>query len=107
MKIRNRYGKTLIIVYDTIPINRWKLAAIFPEADISNRAVFMKRMILAVAVFLILAALLLADLLASKVTNPLMTLAGKVKQVQAGDLNVPFDVRHANEIGILNEGLGG
>ena len=104
--IRNRFGKKLIVIYDTVSINRWKLAAVLPEDDILNKAAFVKNITLAVTLFLIVAALFLSNLLAKIVTTPLAELTAKVKQVKAGNLAVPFNLEVGNEIGVLNEGIG-
>lgn len=103
--MRNTHGKKMIIVYDTIPINHWKLAAVIPENDIINKMAFIKNIILATIVILILTAVILSNLLAKIVTTPLAVLTDKVKQVKAGNLDVPFDIEHPNEIGVLNGGI--
>lgn len=105
LSTRNASGKKMMIVYDTIPINQWKLAAVFPEDDIINKASFIKNIILVVSLFLIMTAALLSNLLAKIVTTPLTVLTEKVKQVKRGNLDVLFDVDHPNEIGVLNGGI--
>lgn len=105
LRIRNAAGEKMMLIYDTLPINGWKLVAVFPEDDILNKAGFIKRITLAVMFLLILAAAFLSNLLAQIVTRPLSALTEKVKRVQAGNLDVPFDNNDSNEIGILNEGI--
>lgn len=101
----NAKGRKMIVVYDTVPINRWKLAAVFPENDIINRAVFIKNITLAVVLLFIITAVILSNLLAKVVTTPLTILTEKVKEVKTGNLEVLFDVDPVNEIGILNGGI--
>lgn len=107
LSIRNAAGKKIILIYDTLPINRWKLAAVFPEDDILNIAGFFKKITLAVMFLLILAGVFLSNLLAQIVTRPLSNLTEKVKRVKEGNLDVPFDSKGSNEIDILNEGIHG
>ena len=105
LSIRNNAGEKMMLIYDTLPINRWKLAAVFPEDDILNIAGFFKKITLTVMFLLILAGVFLSNLLAQIVTRPLSDLTEKVKCVKAGNLDVPFDSKGSNEIDILNEGI--
>jgi two-component system sensor histidine kinase YesM len=100
-------GQKITVIFDTLQANHWKIAAVFPVNDILNRADFIKFFTLSVVCFLVLSALLLSNILARMITGPLTRLTEKVKQVQAGNLDVPFDIEWANEIGILNRGIGG
>lgn len=105
LMMTNSRGKKIMVIYDTVPVNRWKLAAVFPENDIINRVAFIKNITFAVMILAIITAILLSNVLAKIVITPLTVLTGKVKQVKAGNLNVAFNVNPANEIGILNEGI--
>lgn len=107
LSIRNNAGEKMMLIYDTLPINRWKLAAVFPENDILNIAGFFKKITLTVMFLLILAGVFLSNLLAQIVTRPLSNLTEKVKRVKEGNLDVPFDSKGSNEIDILNEGIHG
>lgn len=105
LAVRNANGQKMMIIYDTISVNKWKLAAVFPEEDLINSASFIKNITLAVMFFLIITAILLSNLLAKTVTTPLTHLTQKVKQVKIGNLEVLFDVELPNEIGVLNSGI--
>lgn len=107
LSVRNTAGKKMVIIYDTLSVNRWRMAAVFPEDDILNKAAFIKKITLVVTLLLILAAFVLSNLLAKLVSRPLANLTEKVKQVRAGSLDIPFETGLTNEIGILNEGLHG
>ncbi len=101
----NHFHQKILIVYNTIPVNHWKLAAVVPMDDIMNKAAFIKNITLIVMLLLIITAMFLLNLLAKIVTTPLTQLTSKVKQVKAGNLEVPFNLRNDNEIGILNNGI--
>lgn len=105
LSVRNSRGEKMRIIYDTIAINQWKLAAVFPEDDILNRAAFIKNITLAVMGIILLTAVLLSNLLAKIVTTPLAELTIKVRQVKAGNLDVPFEAQFPEEIGVLNGGI--
>jgi len=105
LSVHNSRGERIRIIYDTISINQWKLAAVFPEDDILNLAAFIKNITLAVMGIILFTAVLLSNLLATIVTTPLAELTDKVRQVKAGHLDVPFQAQFPEEIGVLNEGI--
>ncbi|HOP75273.1 MAG TPA: sensor histidine kinase [Bacillota bacterium] len=105
LSVRNSRGEKMKIIYDTISVNQWKLAAVFPEDDILNLAAFIKNITLAVMGIILFTAVLLSNLLAKIVTTPLAELTEKVRQVKAGNLDVPFEAQFPEEIGVLNDGI--
>jgi two-component system sensor histidine kinase YesM len=101
----NAQGGRLVVIYDTLRINKWKIAAIFPESDILNKVKFIKYITVIIIIVFIMVALLLSSLLTQIITKPLSLLTDKVKRVEGGDLDTPFDLESRNEIGILNHGI--
>ncbi|MEW9667293.1 sensor histidine kinase [Ammoniphilus sp. 3BR4] len=98
-------GNKMIVVYDTIGVNRWKVAAVFPEEDILKRVNYIKLVTLSVIILLIAVAVPLASLLARYITRPISYLANHMKIIQKGNLDVKLDVTGASEIGILYKGI--
>jgi two-component system sensor histidine kinase YesM len=105
--IKSRQGRKTTVIFNTLQANHWKIAAVFPVNDILNRADFIKFFTLSVVGFLILSALVLSNILARMITEPMTRLTKKVELVEAGDLDVPFEIEGADEIGILNRGIRG
>lgn len=98
-------GNKMIVAYDTIGVNRWKVAAVFPEEDILKRVNYIKLVTLSVIILLIAVAVPLASLLARYITRPISYLANHMKIIQKGNLDVKLDVTGASEIGILYKGI--
>jgi len=99
-------GERTVVIYDTLPINGWRLAAIFPENDILEKINYIKYLTIGMMIVVIAAAAAMSHILLRTVTRPISTLTAKVRQVESGKLDTVFDVRTNNEIGILNRGIG-
>ena len=100
------FGPKMVVVYQTINACRWKLAALVPENEILDKANYIKNLTLLLIVSSLVVAVVMSNVLALIITKPLSRLTRKVKAVKEGDMDVPFDVATANEIGILNNGIG-
>lgn len=99
------HGKKMIVIYDTLGVNKWKVAAVFPADDILHNIQYIKLVTLSVIVVLILVALFLSNVLARYITKPISFLANHLKTVTNNqpvwkpDRNVP------SEVGILYNGI--
>lgn len=105
-----KYKKTgepkMVVIFDTLKVNGWKVAAILPEKEIMDGSKYIKNIILVVMGLLIIIAVVLSNVLARIITEPLSSLTAKVKKVEEGDLDTIFDINKQNEIGVLNHGIG-
>ncbi|HZG55276.1 sensor histidine kinase [Paenibacillus sp.] len=99
-------GERTVVIYDTLPINGWRLAAIFPENDILEKIGYIKYLTIGMMIIVIAVAAAMSHILLRTVTRPISALTSKVKQVESGKLDTIFDIRTNNEIGILNRGIG-
>ncbi len=99
-------GVRMVVNYDTLPINEWRVAAIFPENDIINRVKYIKYVTIGMMIFVIIIAVFLSNLLLRMITKPISMLISKVKQVENGRMDTSFDIETKNEIGILNHVIG-
>lgn len=98
-------GVKLNVVYETLGVNKWRLAAVFPEQDLLQKVSQIKYVSLTVILIVVTCALALSNMLARIVTGPLTRLARKVNRWGEGQLHVEFDIRSDNEIGVLNNGI--
>lgn len=95
-------GVEMNVVYSTLKTNKWKLAAVFPEEDIVRYLKQVKIYTLFLLIGLIFVAVIFSNLIALFITKPVTEMKNKVKRVEMGDLEVKFDVKTNNEIGLLN-----
>jgi len=104
-KFINSNGTKMMVVYDTLDTNQWKLAAVFPENELTHTIEFIKYATAIIMIVLIFVSVLLSNMLARIVTEPLSQLTKKVRKVEEGNLDVVFDVYTENEIGKLGKGI--
>jgi len=104
-KFSNSFGTKMMVVYDTLDTNGWKLAAVFPENELTQTIGFIKYTSVIIMILLLFVSVVLSNMLARIVTEPLSQLTRKVKIVEEGNLDVVFDVYAENEIGKLGKGI--
>jgi two-component system sensor histidine kinase YesM len=105
MTITNRYGKELLVVYDTLRINKWKIAAVVPKDELLNKVSYIKYLSLAVMSILFVIVILFSNFLANIITKPLIQLTRKINTIEQGNLDIEFKEYPHNEIGVLNRGI--
>ena len=105
IEFENADHKKMTVLYDTIGINKWKIAAVYPQEEIYRKVNYIKYVNLSVMVAVIILAVMLSSLLANIISKPLHVLTRKINSIEQGNLNVVLIDRPNNEIGILNKGI--
>lgn len=95
-------GVEMNVIYTTLKMNKWKIAAVFPKEDIVRNLIKIKLYMALLLMGLILVAIILSNLIAHYITNPITEMKNKVKRVEMGDLEVVFHDKTNNELGMLN-----
>lgn len=98
-------GEKMVVIYDTLPTSKWKLAAVFPQKDVLARLDYIQLITLSIIILLIFVAVFLANALASYITKPLSLLTQSMKRIQGGNMNFIPKTHPLNEVGVLNQGL--
>lgn len=98
-------GEQMVVIYDTLPTSKWKLAAVFPQKDVLARLDYIKLITLLIIILLIFVAALLANALASYITKPISLLTNSMKRIQGGNMNFVPKTHPLNEVGVLNQGV--
>lgn len=104
-QFQNVDGKKMMVVYDTIGINKWKVAAIFPIDEILKKANYIKYVTLVVIVALSGIAILLANFFARYISGPVSTLVEQTKLISENHLEMKYDHRGPREIHFLNTAI--
>lgn len=104
-EFQNTVGKNMTIIYDTIGVNKWKVAAVFPTDEILKKANYIKIVTALVSLILTGIAILIANFLAKYITNPVSALVSQTKQLNENNLNLTFSHNGPREIGILKTAL--
>ncbi|SFL94470.1 two-component system, sensor histidine kinase YesM [Paenibacillus sp. 1_12] len=105
MTITNEYGKEMLVVYDTLRINRWKIAAVIPKEELLNKVSYIKYLSLAVMSVLFVIVILFSNVMANFITKPIIQLTRKINTIEEGHLDIEFKEYPNNEIGVLNRGM--
>lgn len=103
--VKSRTGEKLVLMYDSIKINRWMLAAVVPMKDILKDAGNIKYISLVMIFILLFVTLAMAAFFAGQITNPIRYLSSQVKLLEKGDFDAKLEVEDAFEIGVLAHGL--
>jgi two-component system, sensor histidine kinase YesM len=98
-------GEKMVVIYNTLPTNQWKLAAVFPQAELLDRVNYIKFITFLVIVLLIAVAVILTNALANYVTRPISALTDSMKRVQGKNIDFVSDTHPLNEVEVLNQGV--
>lgn len=104
-EFKNYQGKKMVVIYDTLPTNQWKLAAVFTQEEILDRVQYIKYITLSLIILLIIVAVVLTNILAIYITRPISLLADNMKHIQGENIDFVSDIHPLNEIGVLNQGV--
>ncbi len=97
--------RKMFVVFTTIRINGWVIAAVVPQGDILVNLSYIRYMILMVVIGLLIVSTFLATVVADGISRPLSFLSAQVKRFEKGDNGVDFRVDDRGEIGVLANGL--
>jgi len=105
LEFKTPKGKTMVVIYDTLQTNQWKLAAVFTQEEILDRVKYIKYITLSLIVLLIIVAVFLTNVLAIYITKPISVLTDSMKRIQGENINFVSDTHPLNEMGVLNQGV--
>lgn len=95
------FGNDSIIVSDTIAYSGWKLINIISTDKIYSDVSSLKKVAIYISLFFIILSLIIALILSSSFTRPILELNKKIKLVEKGDLTTRIDVKREDELGQL------
>lgn len=99
-------GEKMFVVFNTIGLNDWVVAAVVPEKDILREAEKIKVITFMIIAMLSAISVILAFIIASSISSPIRFLSRQVRRFEKGDFNVTFNIQdNDSEIGILAKGL--
>lgn len=103
--MKNKHGEKMLIVYDTLSLNKWKVAAIVPVRELYNKVNFIGLVIVTVMLLAIVSAVVLSSIIANFITKPLIKLTYTVNRIEDGNLDIGYHPAPSNEIGVLSRGI--
>ncbi|MFC4304285.1 histidine kinase [Cohnella boryungensis] len=93
-------GEPVLTIYKQSPNTGWKILISIPEHELAKEAILTRKVTEWTAVLIIGFALMISLVLILALTRPLRRLVKLMKEVQNGNLEVTFPVRHRDEIGL-------
>lgn len=92
-----------ILVYDTVGLTGWKIAAVYNNSDLLEGARQVRNSNFLISFISILIVIVAIYFISKLITKPLVLLSEEVNRVAEGDLTVSVNPRTKDEIGQLTE----
>ncbi|BDG36118.1 sensor histidine kinase [Saccharococcus caldoxylosilyticus] len=105
MEFKKQDEAKMIVIYDTLSINNWKVAAVFPEEGMLKNVNYIKYTTVVVIISLIIVASLLANVFSEYAARPISLLAHDMRRFYKDRLGMPTDISTLREIHILQKGI--
>lgn len=105
----NTSGKNIInidknkvmVIYNTLPQNNWKLVGIVSIAELNKKANIIRSFIYFIAFLSLLIASLISLYFSLSISKPIIELANQMKKIENGDFNLHIEGKWKGEINIL------
>lgn len=100
----NAKGEKLIAIYDTLPTNKWKLAAVFRESALLDKIQYIKYATVGIIIVLMAIAVLLTNWLVRYITRPISGLVERMRGMRGKEISTVAEPME-NEVEILDRGV--
>lgn len=94
-------GKSYITTYAKSSLTNWKLLVYVPMAEAKRQAVVTRNVTLLTSAAFVMLALLIAIAISYALTRPLSKIKKLMQEVQTGNLDVSFNQKYRDEVGLL------
>jgi two-component system, sensor histidine kinase YesM len=99
--ISTQKGKKMLIVYTTSDVTGWKTIERIPMQSLMKDASEVKYVTVVVMALCMLFSMTLSLLLSHSITNPILKLIKKMKNIEKGDFDTSMEVTSKDEVGQL------
>ncbi|MEI3605250.1 sensor histidine kinase [Pseudogracilibacillus sp. SE30717A] len=82
----NSQGEQMIVIYHTIGVNKWKVAAVVPEREMLQKINYIKYFTILFVLFIILIATFLVNFVGKYISKPIEKLAHQMTTVEQNNL---------------------
>lgn len=101
----NELKNKMIVVYDTIKLNDWKIAAVVPEVELLNKVNYIKHFTIALIVIMIVTVVLLTNIVIRFISKPFARLAKQMGRVNENYFVLENEMSGPEEMKILHNGF--
>lgn len=98
-------GEDMIVIYDTIEANKWKLAAVVPESEILNKVNYIKHSTVFFILIMIVSAIFLTSLVGKYISKPFEKMAKQMRTINRESLAFYDESSGPEEMKILHNGF--
>ncbi|MDQ0973184.1 two-component system sensor histidine kinase YesM [Neobacillus niacini] len=101
----NVEGEDMIVIYDTLSSNNWKIAAVIPQNEILNKVNYIKGFTILLVVLMILSAVILTNIVGKYISDPFKKMAKQMAMINKKNLDFDFEMSGPEEMKILHTGF--
>jgi len=98
-------GEDVIVIYDTIQANNWKLAAVVPENEILNKVDYIKHSTVFFILMMVVSAIFLTGLVGKYISKPFEKMAEHMRTINKKNLEFYDETSGPEEMKILHKGF--
>ncbi|MBU7591366.1 sensor histidine kinase [Metabacillus halosaccharovorans] len=98
-------GEEMIVIYDTIQANKWKLAAIVPENEILNKVNYIKHVTVFFIIMMIVSAIFITNIVGKYISKPFEKMAEQMRTMNNQSLDFYDETSGPEEMKILHNGF--
>lgn len=94
-------GSKMMVIYNTLPQNGWRLVGMVHSNELTEKADMIKNLIYLTALLSLAIAVLMSLYFSYSISQPIIALASRMKNVEKGNLDISVKTTLRGEIGIL------
>ncbi|MEH7331675.1 sensor histidine kinase [Neobacillus drentensis] len=101
----NAAGENMIVIYDTLSANNWKIAAVIPQDEILKKVNYIKDFTILLIVLMIIGATFLTNIVGKYISKPFNKMAKQMGMIDKQHLDFEFEMSGPEEMKILHTGF--
>ncbi|MDQ0229867.1 sensor histidine kinase [Metabacillus malikii] len=98
-------SEDMIVIYDTIEANNWKLAAVVPQDEMLNKVNYIKHSTVFFIILMIVSAIFLASIVGKYISKPFEKMANQMRSINEKSLSFYDETSGPEEMKILHNGF--
>lgn len=99
--VANSHNDNLIINYNTISTNNWKVAAVVPESEMLDKVNYIKYVTIFIIGLMIVISIFLVNIVGKYISKPINKLANQMRTVNYNDIDLDYDTTAPEEMKTL------
>ncbi|MDR7076767.1 two-component system sensor histidine kinase YesM [Neobacillus niacini] len=101
----NDAGEDMIVIYDTLRSNKWKIAAVIPQDEILNKVNYIKDFTILLVILMIMSAIFITNIVGKYITHPFKKMASQMGMIDKKNLDLNVEMSGPEEMKILHTGF--